>query len=97
MVGLFVWQCTDRGLEMALRIPQPPLDDSPQELKRALNDMTTFLRTMFNNGTKQATFTQAQIDGFTDQSFLGTTLFNTDTGESNVSYLDGGVVKWRAF
>ena len=82
---------------MPLRLPQPPSTLHPNDLQRSVTDIITFLREFYDRGSKHAGFTQAQIDTFTDPSFLGTVLFNTTTNESNVSYLDAGVVKWRAF
>ena len=78
------------------RLPQAPVSSDPEAIHRALQDTIRFLRQIFDKGSKHPGFTQAQIDSFTDLSFLGTVLFNTDTNESNVSYLDSGVVKWRA-
>ncbi len=80
-----------------LRLPQPPTDQSNETLRRSLTDIITVLRQILQNGSRHASFTQDQIDSFTDFSFLGTIVQNSDTGESNVSYLDGGVVKWRSF
>ena len=78
------------------RLPQPPFNKSPEELHRSLTDVITFMRQIFDEGAKHPGFTQAQIDSFTNPNFLGTLLFNTTTNESNISYLDAGVVKWRA-
>lgn len=79
------------------RLPQPPTTINNETMHRSLTDVISFLREIYDNGLKYAGFTQDQIDSFTDESFLGTVLFNTTTNESNVSYLDNGVVKWRAF
>lgn len=79
------------------RLPQPPLNKSPENLHRAITDIINFNRQIFDNGAKHPGFSQSQIDSFTDKSFLGTIVFNTDTNESNVAYLDGSTVKWRAF
>ena len=79
------------------RLPQPPYEKTNEELHRGLTDIINFMREVYDKGSKHVGFTQAQIDSFTDESFLGTVLFNTDTQESNVSYLDAGTVKWRAF
>ena len=54
------------------------------------------MREIYEQVLKQTGFTQTQIDSFIDSSFLGTILYNTTTKESNVSYLDGSQVKWRA-
>lgn len=78
------------------RLPQPPMSNDNAELHRSMQDVIRFLRQIFDQGAKHPEFSQAQIDSFTDLSFLGTVLFNSDTGESNVSYLDAGQVKWRA-
>jgi prepilin-type processing-associated H-X9-DG protein len=78
------------------RLPQPPLGKTPNDLHRSLTDIISFMRETFDNGAKHPGFSQTQIDSFTDLSFLGTILFNTDTNESNIAYLDGSVVNWRA-
>ena len=78
------------------RLPQPPVNQSNEAIHRSLTDVISFMREIFDNGAKHPGFTQAQIDSFTDLSFLGTIVFNTDTNESNVAYLDGSVVNWRA-
>jgi hypothetical protein len=79
------------------RLPEPPMNASNESLQRALTDVISFMRETFDEGSQHVGFSQAQIDSFTDSKFLGTIVFNTDTNESNVSYLDGGEVKWRAF
>jgi prepilin-type processing-associated H-X9-DG protein len=81
---------------MTARLPQPPVSVDPQDIHRSLTDVVTFLRRFYEQGSKQIGFTQLQIDTFTDLSYLGTVLFNTTTNESNVSFLDGSVVNWRA-
>jgi len=81
---------------MPLRLPQPPLDNSNERLHRALTDIINFNRQIFEQGAKHPAFTQTQIDNFTEKSFLGTIVFNSTTNESNVAYLDGNDVKWRA-
>lgn len=78
------------------RLPQSPVSNKEVDFHRSITDIVSFLRETFDNGSRHQSFPQSQIDGFTDQSFLGTILFNTTTNESNVSYLDAGVVKWRA-
>ena len=78
------------------RLPQPPLNKNIDSMHRSVTDIISFLRQTFDNGSKHPDFTQAQIDSFTDKSYLGTILFNNDTNESNVSFLDAGDVKWRA-
>lgn len=79
------------------RLPQPPVDSSNESIKKSLNDVISFMRETFDEGLQFVGFTQAQIDSFTDNKFLGTIVFNTDTQESNVSFLDNGQVNWRAF
>lgn len=81
---------------MTLRMPQPPVDNESESLKRSITDIINFLRQFHQNGGKHTSFTQAQIDSFITTDYLGTIVFNTDTNESNVSYLDNGDVKWRA-
>ncbi len=78
------------------RLPQPPISDDMADIKRSLTDIISFLRTIYDNGMKCQSFTQDQIDSFTDLSFVGTRVQNTTTGEQNVSFLDSGVVNWRA-
>ena len=78
------------------RLPQPPISNDTAAIKKSLTDIISFLRTIYDNGMKCQSFTQDQIDSFTDQSFLGTRVHNTTTGEQNVSYLDAGIVNWRA-
>ena len=78
------------------RLPQPPTTENMADIKKSLTDIISFLRTIYDNGLKCQSFTQTQIDSFTDQSFLGTRVHNTNSGEQNVSYLDNGIVKWRA-
>lgn len=78
------------------RLPQPPISNNNEDMHRSLTDMINFVHEIFDNGAKHPAFTQDQIDGFTDLSFLGTILFNSTTNESNVAYLDSGIVKWRA-
>ena len=80
---------------MAARLPQPPLGKNSEQMHRSLTDIISFLRQTYDLGSKHQAFTQTQIDSFTNRQFLGTILFNSDTNASNVSYLDGGVVKWR--
>ncbi len=80
-----------------MNFPQPPLDNSPESLQKGIKDIMNFLMTIHNNGSKQKGFTQGEIDKMTDLSQLQTTVFNTTTNESNVSYLDSGIVKWRAY
>lgn len=82
---------------MTARLPQPPLSTNKEDLHRSLTDVITFLRRFYDQGSKHVGFSQAKIDTFTDLSYLGTVLFNTDTQESNVSFLDGSVVNWRPF
>ena len=77
------------------RLPQPPLDNSNESLHRSLTDLINYNREIFDNGAQHPAFTQTQIDGFTTRNFLGTVLFNSDTNESNVSFLDGSTVNWR--
>jgi len=79
------------------RLPQPPISNNPQDIKQSLSDVIRFMRETYENGSKHQGFTQAQIDAFKDKSYLGTIVFNSDTNESNVAYLDGTEVKWRAF
>ena len=78
------------------KLPQPPINLTNESLKRSINDVVSFLREIYEKGLKYPGFSQAQIDSFTQTSFLGTLLFNTDTNEANVAYLDNDVVKWRA-
>ncbi len=78
------------------RLPQPPISNDINDIKRSITDIISFLRTIYDNGLKCQSFTQDQIDSFTDQSFLGTRVHNTNSGEQNVSYLDADTVKWRA-
>lgn len=77
------------------RLPQPPLDMSNESLHRSLTDLINFNRQIFDNGAKHPSFTQQQINNFTDRSFLGAIVYNSTTNESNVSYLNGSVVDWR--
>ena len=79
------------------RLPQPPVTKDMESMHRSIQDTIRFLRETFDTGAKHPEFNQTQIDSFTDLSFLGTVLFNSDTQESNVSFLDSGEVKWRAF
>lgn len=78
------------------RLPQPPLSNDNPNLHRSLTDIINFIHEIYDNGVKQPSFTQQQIDSFTDLSFLGTILFNSTTNESNVAYLSGSSVAWRA-
>lgn len=78
------------------RLPQPPISTKNEDIHRSLKDMINFMHEIFDNGAKHPAFTQTQIDSFTDLSFLGTIVFNSTTNESNVAYLDGGSVSWRA-
>lgn len=80
-----------------MNIPTPPLNSTNADLKKSLTDTLNFLQLMFNNGTKHAGFTQAQIDAITNLDQAGTIVFNTTTNESNVSYIETGLLKWRAF
>ena len=80
-----------------MNIPQAPLNSSNSHLQKSLTDTINFLRLMFNNGTKHAAFTQSQINAITNLDQAGTIVFNSTTNESNVSYVDAGVLKWRAF
>ncbi len=77
-------------------IPQPPLGSSNDELHKTLSDLITFIRERFENGTKTQSYTQEQLDSFTDLSWLGTIVYNSNAGENYVSYLDGSEVNWRA-
>ena len=90
MVALFnpEWQ-------LMARLPQPPLSLSDHHITRFNADIVRYLRDTFDKGAKHPGFTQAQIDSFTDRSFLGTLLFNTSSNESNISFLKEGVVTWR--
>ncbi len=78
------------------RLPQPAADKSADSLHRTLSDIIRFMRENYEQGSKHVAFSQTQIDSFTDRNFLGTLLFNSTTNESNISYLDGNDVKWRA-
>ena len=79
------------------RLPQPPMVINNETMHRSLTDVISFLRQIYDNGLKFQSFTQDQINSFTDQSFLGTIVFNSTTNEPNTSYLDGNTVKWRSF
>ena len=78
------------------RLPQPPLGNDNANLHRSLTDTLNYLHQVWDEGSKHPAFSQTQIDSFTDRQFLGTILFNSTTNESNVSFLDGNDVKWRA-
>ncbi len=78
-------------------IPQPPFDKSPESLHGALKDLITFIRERNEAGIKFQGFTQAQIDSFTDISYEGTIVYNTDAQEANVAFVTGGNIAWRAF
>jgi hypothetical protein len=80
---------------MTLKLPKAPITKDNEAIHRSLQDVVSFLRQIFNAGAKHPEFNQTQIDSFTDRSFLGTILFNQDTGASNISYLDNDEVKWR--
>ena len=67
-----------------MNIPQPPINSTNTELHKSLTDTLNFVHTMFNNGTKHASFTQAQINAVTSLDQAGTIVFNTTTNESNV-------------
>ena len=81
---------------MTARIPKPPLTNDNKALHKHLTDLTNFLQEIYSNGLKHQGFTQAQIDNFTDLSFLGTLVYNEDTGESNISVknMAGDGVEW---
>ncbi len=83
-------------MHQVARLPQPPIKTDNASLHRSLTDIITFLRQNYDAGSKHPSFTQQQIDSFTQQNALGTLLFNSTTNESNISYLDGADVKWRA-
>ena len=78
-------------------IPQPPLDLSNESLHRTLTDAITFMRERHEQGIKYQSFTQDEINGFTDLSYEGTIVYNSTTRESNVAYVSAGNLLWRAF
>lgn len=78
-------------------IPQPPVDTSNESIHRALTDTITFLRDRNEQGIKFQSFTQTQIDSFTDLSYEGTVLYNSTTREANVAFVSAGNLLWRAF
>jgi hypothetical protein len=78
-------------------IPQLQLDANISGLTQTVNDIITFLRERNEQGIKFQSFTQEQIDNFTDLSFEGTIVYNTTTQEANVSYVENEELLWRAF
>ena len=95
MAGLSIGK-SPRELIMA-SIPAAPKTMANIDLHQTLTDVITFLRDVHENGLKFISFTQTQIDNLTDLSYQGTVVYNTTTEEPNTSYLDGGILKWRAF
>ena len=80
-----------------MRVPQPPRTKSIDDVHKSLKEVCSFIEQMHANGSKIAGFNQDQVNAMTSNDSLGKTVFNTTTNESNTSYLDTGVVKWRAF
>ncbi len=70
------------------RLPQPPITMLPHDLHRSLSDMINFIRQTYDNGSQHTSFTQAEIDTFTDKSYIATILGNSTTGQSNISKRD---------
>lgn len=79
-----------------MKTPQPPITADIQTLHKKLTETCLFLQEMHQTGNKFAGYTQDQINAMTTNQDLGKVVFNTTTNESNISYLDTGVVKWRA-
>ncbi len=76
-------------------IPQSPTASDNSSLHSAINDTITYIRDRNENGLKFNSYTQDEIDGFTDLDYEGTMVYNSTTGKANVSYLDGSNVSWK--
>lgn len=78
-------------------IPQPPMHPNVENLAQTVNDIITFLRDRNELGIKFQSFTQEEINNFTDLTFEGTIVYNATTHEANVAYVVNNVLSWRAF
>ena len=78
--------------------PQPPIDNSNDSLFKSIKDQMNHANYLNGNGLKFRSFTQQEVDGMTELTYVGRIIYNTTINSPMVSYLDTGTntAKWRA-
>jgi hypothetical protein len=77
------------------KIPQPPLDRSNDSLYRTLKDLIGYVREITENGLALISYTQDEIDTFTDDLWEGRIVYNSTARKPYASYFDGVGIAWE--
>lgn len=80
-----------------MKLPQPPLTATLEDIHRSLTDTLNYLAYESENGKKIPEMSQAQIDKLTSLEQKTNMVYNTDTNKANYAFVNGSSINWKEF